>query len=269
MRQQAPDQTEGSHPRVFINYRRDDTAGEAGRLYDALIARLGKGSVFMDVNAIRPGADFSEVITRAVGSSDVLVTVIGRDWLGENNAGAPRRLDDPQDLLRLEIQTALKRNIGVVPVLVQGAQMPRADQLPRSLAKFAGRNAFELSHVRWQQDVERLITSLENPTQTRDASNHNLPRQLTNFVGRSEDVATLKRTLKTARLLTLTGMGGCGKTRLALQAASEVVGEYPGGVRLIEFAALADPELVPQVVSSTLGIREKPGQDITESIIAT
>ena len=223
--------------------------------------------MFMDVDAIQPGADFSEVIKGALGSSDVLVTVIGRNWLSVKNAGEARRLDDPRDLVRLEIQSALKHKIGVVPVLVQGAQMPRADQLPKSLAKLAGRNAFELSHVRWHQDVERLIASIENPTQTRHASNHNLPRQLTSFVGRSDDTNTVKRILQSARLLTLTGTGGCGKTRLALQAASELVDEYPGGVWLIEFAAVGDPELVTQVVASTLGIREKPGQDITVSLI--
>jgi predicted ATPase len=261
-------QPEGSDLRVFINYRRDDTAGEAGRLHDALRTRLGNGSVFMDVDAIRPGADFAEVINQAVGSSDVLVTVIGRNWLSANNVGGPPRLDDPRDVLRLEIQSALRGKIRVVPVLVQGAQMPRADQLPKSLAKLAGKNAFEISHVRWHQDVERLIASLETRTQQRDELNHNLPYQLTNFVGRSDDITTLKRTLRTARLLTLTGAGGCGKTRLALQAASELVGEYPGGVRLIEFAAVTDPKLVPLVVATTLGIREKAGQDITDSLIA-
>ena len=224
--------------------------------------------MFIDVAAIQPGADFSEVINGAVGSSDVLVTVIGRNWLGAKNAGEARRLDDPRDLVRKEIQSALKHKIGLVPVLVQGAQMPRADQLPKSLARLAGRNAFEISHIRWQQDVDRLITSLENPIRKADVTNHNLPHHLTNFVGRSQDISTVKRTLRIARLLTLTGTGGCGKTRLALQSARELVDEYPGGVWLIEFAGVADLTLVPQEVASTLGIREKPGQDIVHSLIA-
>ena len=253
--------------RVFINYRRDDAAGDAGRLYDALSVRLGKGSVFMDIDAIQPGADFADVINQAVGSCDVLVTVIGKSWISIANADGRRRLDDPRDLVRLEIQSALKHKIRVVPALVQGAQMPRADQLPKSLAKLAGRNAFEISHGRWQQDVERLITTLQEPTSQREAPIHNLPRQLTRFVGRSEDVSAVKRTLSTARLLTLTGTGGCGKTRLALQTAAEILDEYPNGVWLIEFAPVADPALVPQVVASTLGVREQPGHELTETLI--
>src|SRR6266446_3161938 len=233
--------------RVFINYRRDDAAGDAGRLYDGLSARLGKDSVFMDVDAIQPGADFSEVINQAVGSCDVLVTVIGKNWLSAADVGGERRLDDPRDLVRLEIHSALKHKIRVVPALVQGAQMPRADQLPKSLAKLAGRNALEVSYARWQHDVERLITTLEKPTPQREAPSHNLPRQLTRFVGRSEDVSAVKRILSTGRLLTLTGTGGCGKTRLALQTAAELLDEYLNGVWFIEFAPVADPALVPQV----------------------
>ncbi len=256
------------HPRVFINYRREDAAGEAGRLYDALTARFGKGYVFMDVVAIQAGADFAHAINQAVGACDVAVTVIGKSWLRLADAGGNRRLDDPKDLVRLEIQSALERKVRVVPALVQGAQMPRADELPASLARLAARNAFEISHIRWQQDVERLIATLEQPRPQREAALHNLPRQLTSFVGRIEDVAALKKAMPTAQLVTLTGTGGCGKTRLALQVAAEMLGEYANGVWLIEFAPVTDPELVPNVVASSLGVLEQPGQELTETLIA-
>ena len=187
-------------PRIFINYRRDDAAGDAGRLYDALIARFGTGPVFMDIDTIQPGADFAEVINQAVGSCDVLVTVIGKNWLSLAGASGGRRLDDQQDLVRLEIQSALEHKIRVVPALVQGAHMPRADQLPGSLVKLAGKNAFEISYARWQYDVERLIAALETPTQRKDASVHNLPRQLTSFVGRSDDVTAVKLDKRATRI---------------------------------------------------------------------
>jgi predicted ATPase len=152
-------------PRIFINYRRDDAAADAGRLYDALSVRFGEGSVFMDIDAIPPGADFAEVINQAVGSCEVLIAVIGKRWLSLADAAGARRLDDQHDLVRMEILAALERKVRVVPVLVQGAPMPRADQLPTALARLAGRHAFEISYTRWQYDVERLIAAIDKPTQ--------------------------------------------------------------------------------------------------------
>lgn len=222
----------------------------------------------MDVDAIQPGADFTDAINQAVGACDVLVSIIGKQWLSLSDARGRPRLDDRRDLVRLEIQSALERKIRVVPTLVQGAQMPRADQLPRSLAKLAGRNAIEISHVRWQQDLGRLIATLENPTPRSEPRVQNLPRQLTSFVGRTGDVAAIKQTLLSVRLLTLTGPGGCGKTRLALHAAAELLDEYPDGVWLVEFAPATDPELVPHIVASTLRVHEQPGQPLTETLIS-
>ncbi len=151
-------------PRIFINYRRDDAAADAGRLFDALSARFGEGSVFMDIDTIPPGADFAEVINQAVGSCEVLIAVIGKRWLSLADAAGVRRLDDQHDLVRMEILAALDRKVRVVPVLVQGAQMPRADQLPTTLARLAGRHAFEISYPRWQYDVERLVAAIDKPT---------------------------------------------------------------------------------------------------------
>src|SRR2546428_11886697 len=93
-------------PRIFISYRRDDAAGDAGRLYDALIARFGKGSVFMDVDTIQPGADYRDVINQAVESCEVLVTVIGKGWLSLADGAGGRRLDDPRGPVWQEGQAA-------------------------------------------------------------------------------------------------------------------------------------------------------------------
>ncbi len=105
-------------PKTFISYRRNDSASNAGRIYDHLINHFGQGQVFMDVDTIRPGLDFVEVVQEAVGSCDALIAVIGREWLGASEESGRRRLENPEDLVRLEIATALERDIRVIPVLV-------------------------------------------------------------------------------------------------------------------------------------------------------
>ena len=140
---------------VFISYRRDDTAGHAGRLFDTLVRRFGEPSVFMDLTDIAPGADFVETLDQAVGSCDVLLVLIGRHWLSADSQGR-RRLEDPHDFIRREVATALTRNIPVMPVLLQGARMPTADELPQDIKALARRQAIELSESRWETDVARL-----------------------------------------------------------------------------------------------------------------
>jgi hypothetical protein len=148
--------------RIFISYRRDDSAGHAGRLYDRLSEKLGADVVFMDVDGIEPGADFVETIEQQLSDSIILLAVIGRYWLSVIDAANRRRIDNPNDFVRVEIATALKRGIRVVPVLVHGAAMPAADQLPDSLAPLARRNAIELKDGSWRSDVERLVAGLAN-----------------------------------------------------------------------------------------------------------
>lgn len=149
---------------IFVNYRREDSAGHAGRLFDRLSNRF-PGRVFMDIDTIEPGVDFVEVINKAVGCCEVLIVVIGREWLSLKDAAGQRRLDDPQDFVRLEVATALERNIRVIPVLVEGAPMPRPESLPPELATLARRNAIELSDARWAFDVDRLIKTIEGVIQ--------------------------------------------------------------------------------------------------------
>ena len=145
---------------IFINYRREDTAGHAGRLHDVLNQRF-HGAVFMDIDKIEAGQDFVDVIDEAVGKCRVLLVMIGRQWLFVAKPDGRRRLDDPDDFVRKEIAAALMRDVMVVPVLVEGAGMPQQQDLPDELKKLSRRNAVELSDTRWAYDVERLIKVLE------------------------------------------------------------------------------------------------------------
>ena len=145
---------------IFLSYRRDDSEGEAGRLFDDLIGHFGEDSVFMDVAAIEAGRDFRKAIDESVSSCGVLLAVIGREWTTAKNEAGQRRLDDPLDFVRLETASALKRDIPVIPVLVHGARMPRTNQLPDDLKELAYRNGVELTHARWNSDLQLLIKSL-------------------------------------------------------------------------------------------------------------
>lgn len=147
-------------PKIFVSYRRGDTAAHAGRLSDRLTREFGRESVFMDVTAIDPGVDFVEAIERAVGECDVLIVVIGRDWLEVKDQSGQRRIDDPKDFVRLEAKTALSRGIRVVPVLVERAELPASDRLPDDLKALVRRNALELRDTRWDADMSDLVRSL-------------------------------------------------------------------------------------------------------------
>ena len=147
--------------RVFISYRREETAYAAGWLFDRLADRFGRGQIFKDIDSIQLGDDFVEVITTAVGSCDVLLALIGEQWLTITDEHGTARLDNPDDFVRLEIEAALTRNVRVIPILVAGARMPRPDQLPPSLAKLARRQALELSPSHFEFDTSRLHKVLD------------------------------------------------------------------------------------------------------------
>ena len=147
--------------RIFISYRREDTDFPAGWLYERLADHFDGGQVFKDVDSIQLGDDFVEVITTAVGSCDVLLAVIGDRWLTITDQDGKRRLDNSDDFVRLEIEAALAREIRVIPILVDGARIPRAEELPASLARLARRQALELSPTRFDADTSRLLTVLD------------------------------------------------------------------------------------------------------------
>jgi ABC-type amino acid transport substrate-binding protein len=147
--------------RIFISYRREESAYPAGWLYDRLADRYGEDQVFKDVDSIDLGDDFVEVITGAVAACDVLLAVIGQEWLTVTDDHGGRRLDNPDDFVRLEIEAALSRKVRVIPILVDEASMPRAEELPDSLAPLERRQALELSPVRFDSDTNRLLKVLD------------------------------------------------------------------------------------------------------------
>ncbi len=143
-------------PKVFITYRREETGPHAGRLYDAMVARYGEDNVFMDVD-MAPGVDFVERITEAVAACQVLIVVMGPRWATVANEKGTARLADPEDFVRLELETGLRRpDVTPIPVLVSGAQMPNREDLPSEVQAITRRNAIELSDQRWRSDVGRL-----------------------------------------------------------------------------------------------------------------
>jgi hypothetical protein len=146
---------------IFVSYRRQESGALAGRLADRLVDRFGEGQVFMDVDTIEPGVDFAEEIFRAVAACKVLLAIIGPNWLTATDERSRRRLADPDDIVRLEIEAALDRGVRVIPILIEGAVMPGREDLPGSLAGLARRNAFPIRHESFRSDAGRLVTSIE------------------------------------------------------------------------------------------------------------
>lgn len=145
---------------IFVSYRRSDTQGEAGRLFDDLVAHFGEQKVFMDVAGIEAGADFRKAIEESIANCGVLLVVIGPAWVAAKDESGRRRLDDPADFVGVEVGAALRREIPVIPVLVRGAMMPRPEELPENLKELAYRNCVELTHARWKSDVQLLLEPL-------------------------------------------------------------------------------------------------------------
>lgn len=161
----------GSDFRIFVSYRRDDAAGHAGRLHDSLIEHFRREQIFMDIDAIEPGLDFVESIQGALLQCDVLLVLMGPRWLGPQGSAGRRRLDDPADFVRLEVQSALSRaDLRVVPVLIQDAEMPTSDELPAELHPLLRRNALEVSDTRWQYDIAQLIALLKRIERAKNAT---------------------------------------------------------------------------------------------------
>lgn len=147
--------------RIFINYRRQDTEGYVGRLYDHLTQHFKRGDVFMDVDSIPPGVDFAQYLEEAVAGCDVFLVMIGPQWLTCADEAGAKRLEQWNDFVRIEIASALKQNKLVIPLLVGRARMPSPADLPDDLSALARRNAFELSHQRFNYDIEKLVGTIK------------------------------------------------------------------------------------------------------------
>lgn len=147
------------NPKIFISYRRDDSAYIAGIIYEKLEQHFGANSVFFDINSIPLGIDFRKHISGKAGECNILLAIIGDNWINAADNQGERRLDDPADFVRLEIESALDRDIPVIPVLVGNAHMPAMIELPSSLQGLAFRNAAE---VRAGRDVQQHLVRLVN-----------------------------------------------------------------------------------------------------------
>ncbi|MFA6150694.1 MAG: toll/interleukin-1 receptor domain-containing protein [Chitinophagaceae bacterium] len=147
--------------KIFISYRVKDTQAATGRLVDALKQHFDEDQIFLDIDKIEPGLDFTEVISKYLDSSDIMLAIIGPDWMGYNSEKGTYRINELNDWVRTEIATALKRNIRVVPVLLDGANMPDDAILPDELKPLLRRQSYEISNKRWKYDSEELIQYLQ------------------------------------------------------------------------------------------------------------
>jgi hypothetical protein len=158
---------------VFICYRRDESAFAARAIHDRVVQRLERENVFLDVDNIDLGVDWFNVLTERVVACDALIAVIGRNWVSSADKDNNRRLDDPDDFVRIEIEAALRRDVRVIPVLVDGAAMPKANELPDALKGLARRQGIEISPVRFDADLEKLthaLVSILDARRSRDAA---------------------------------------------------------------------------------------------------
>jgi hypothetical protein len=145
---------------IFLSYRRDDSLAWAGRLYDFLVREWGPDHVFMDIDAIAPGEDFRDAIAQTMRTCDVVLVVIGPNWVNSRNQAGNRRLDDETDTHRAEVASALAADVRVVPVLVGEAAMPTLAELPEPLRDLAYRNAAIIEDRRFQSDAIALQHAL-------------------------------------------------------------------------------------------------------------
>jgi hypothetical protein len=147
--------------KIFISYRREDTSGESGRLKDKLEQIFGKENIFYDVETLEPGLNFDESIAKALNESKVLLAMIGPHWLRVTDSHGVKRIQKDEDWVKKEISEALKRNLRVIPVLVNGADMPDSEALPEDLRELSLKHAQELTSSRWNYDVGELTKVLE------------------------------------------------------------------------------------------------------------
>jgi formylglycine-generating enzyme required for sulfatase activity len=146
--------------KIFISYRRDDSAGHAGRVHDRLEREYGRDLLFMDVDAIPLGADFVRVLSDEVAKCDVLLAIVGSHWIDARDEYGNLRLESETDFVRIEIAAALKRDIPIIPILLEGTRMPQPEQLPDDLKPLARRQALDVRHASFHADVNKLIRGL-------------------------------------------------------------------------------------------------------------
>jgi hypothetical protein len=212
-------------PNIFIGYRRGDGAGWAGRLHADLRARFGRAShIFMDVDGIPPGEDFRTYIDDAIGQCDAFVALIGPNWLDARDEHGRRRLDDPHDFVRLEVAAALKRNIRVIPVLVGGARLPTAEELPEPLGRLVDRHAVSLDNETWELGVSKIVGSFVEPSDPQLPRLKRSPRQRDWGMGAGQQPRSYRISglvlILVVMVVLVTGLGAAVLGRSLSQSAS-------------------------------------------------
>jgi hypothetical protein len=157
----GPAVRQGRSTLLFLCYRRDDTQDAAGRLYDRLTATFGVDRIFIDIDSLPLGIDFVDHVREQIARCSAVIVMIGRQWLTIQDKRGRRRLNDPDDLVRAEIAAALQQRVPVIPVIVQNAGIPSAEDLPDDIRLLARRNGIHLRPDHWKEGVERLLSELE------------------------------------------------------------------------------------------------------------
>jgi predicted ATPase len=259
----------------MISYRRSDSAGITGRIFDRLAAHFGSDYVFMDIDAIPLGVDFRKYIDSAMKTMDFLIVIIGPEWLGPRPDGS-QRIDSPDDPVRVELEMASRNELRIVPVLVEGANMPPQEALPESLRGVAFLNAANVAPgIDFQNHVDRLIRFLEAAPSSREVPGEfpgervagNIPKRLTTVIGRTEDIAAIEAMLQESHLVTITGAGGIGKTRISLEVGRDLQSTYVDGAWFVDLAPLRSSDLVSIEIASTLGVQQTINRPILDAIV--
>ncbi|MFQ5638539.1 MAG: TIR domain-containing protein [bacterium] len=158
-----------SLPRIFISYRRQDSENWAEKIYDELISHFGADMIFRDIDSIEAGEDFTNVTLKALQGCDVMLVFIGPNWLNIRDSAGEKRIDDPKDFVRMEIEYGLNRAITLIPVLIDGTRMPESSILPANIKFFSRRQAVKISEGKFESDLETLVGVLQERLKEADA----------------------------------------------------------------------------------------------------
>ncbi|HEX3681873.1 MAG TPA: response regulator [Bryobacteraceae bacterium] len=251
-------------PKVFISYRRNDSGAYAGRVYDNLRGRFGSTHVFMDIDKLRPGDDFAESLPSVVASCDTLVALIGKRWLYVKDRDGRRRLDRSDDLVRVEISTALSRGLRVIPVLINGARMPPMEGLPDCLKSLTQRHAINVTDETFKTSMASVVRTIKGAAPSDIYQDRE--KYVPNERSRERLFGTAKNREETIRILvaddhTIVRHG----LKLILSARSEfrIVGEAANGREAVHLAR----KLKPHVVLMDLDMPDMNGLQATEAIL--
>src|SRR6478609_4648925 len=146
--------------KIFINYRREDTSGYSGRIFDSLSNEFGEDNIFIDVTKINTGTDYTVVITQALDKCNYFLILIGNTWLSCKDNSGNRRIDNPDDFVRKEISLAITKKIKIIPVLLEETSMPLAKEVPAGIQEMCKWQAIEIADSRWKYDTDKLIKSI-------------------------------------------------------------------------------------------------------------